>query len=76
MPKIVRKSRFRFNKKKIFQFGVLALWLDTDGNFKEPVTEARLELKRLRTGTKSTWGPLWAGAVRIDQNSAQVETKS
>jgi len=77
MAKIIRKSVYHPNKKKVFALGDLSLWLDTRegprGNH-----GAVLELKRLQPGAQSKWNHFWSGIVRIEATAATVEpiTKS
>ena len=73
MPRIVHKSIYRSNRKRVFDNGDLVLWLDSTGGTKHP--RAKFELQRRLPGTRSKTDVLWVGTVTIDSFGVDVENE-
>jgi len=74
MPLIVRKRRYKSNRKKVFERGDLRLWLDTREGTRLELPKAVLELQQRDARHRTRWHVLWSGMVKIEPSGATVET--
>ncbi len=76
MPKSVRKGTYKFNRKKVFKYEDLQMWLSTREGRVGEFPQAILELQQRRPDTRTQWELFWSGTVIVDAGGVTVQTNS